>query len=185
MAYTKTFEFTAAVRGYHYYRRFWIPQPAQHLNCSHESDNPFDQFAIKICETGCETPIGHLPREISRATKCFSDRGAVVNAILTGEHYRRSPLQGGLEIPCVIKVSIPGTCLNLLLMERYKELIAKSYTEPKKEEIIGSYLRQQPLLQTPDLEKEPRRANKKQTTENKSEEKSKDIRMFFCPSYCQ
>lgn len=85
-AYTKTFEFTAAVRWYHYYRRFWIPQPAQHLNCSHEPDNPFDQFTIKICEIGCETPIGHLPREISRATKFFIDRGAVVNAILTGHN---------------------------------------------------------------------------------------------------
>ena len=39
-------------------------------------------------------------------------------------HYRRSPLvQGGIEIPCVLTVPIPGTVINQLLMERYKQLV--------------------------------------------------------------
>ena len=118
MAYNKTLEFTAAVRGYHYYRRYWAPQPSQKLNCFYEPDNPFDQFAIKVCEVGHENPVGHLPREISRATKFFLDRGAHITVTLASEHYRRSPIvQGGMEIACKVTASIPGTCVNLLLME--------------------------------------------------------------------
>ena len=44
--------------------------------------------------------IGHLPREISRATRFFLLRGGMVHLKVTDENYRRSPLiQGGLEIP--------------------------------------------------------------------------------------
>ena len=54
-----------------------------------------------MCEIGNETPVGHLPMEISRTTKFLIDRGATVTAELTSDHYRRSPLiQGGIEIPC-------------------------------------------------------------------------------------
>ena len=51
--------------------------------------------------------------EISRVTKFLLDRGANVSAKLTSTHYRRSPLvQGGIEIPCVVTVSMPGTVIN-------------------------------------------------------------------------
>ena len=137
----KIFEFTAAVRGFHYYGRFWVPKPSQKLNCFYEPDNPFDEFAIKVCEEGHEVPVGHLPREISRVTKFFIDRGANITVTLTSDHYRRSPLvQGGIEIACKVTASIPGTCINFLLVERYKKLVEDTYTEPKNEEILGSYL---------------------------------------------
>ena len=123
MSYNKIIEFTAAVRGYHFYRRYWQPQPSQKLDCFYEEDNPFDPFAIKVCEIGKNITVGHLPREMSRATKFFIDRGVAITLTLTSEHYRRSPLvQGGMEIPCVVTASIPGTCVNLLLLERlYKD----------------------------------------------------------------
>ena len=88
MACNKVFEFSAAVRGYHYYKRFWIPQKDQILECFFETHNQFDRFAIKVCEVGNENAVGHLPREISRVTKFFMDRGAIVSAHLTSEHYR-------------------------------------------------------------------------------------------------
>ena len=120
MACTKTFEFTAAVRGYHYYGKFWSPQPNQHL----QSDNAFDRFAIKVCEINKDNAIGHLPREISRPTKFLIDRGVNVSLELTSGNYRRSPLvQGGLEIPCKVTASITGTCINLHIMEKYKQLV--------------------------------------------------------------
>ena len=50
MAYIKTFDFTADVRGYHCYRKFWSPQPNQYLQCCNEPDNAFDRFATKVCE---------------------------------------------------------------------------------------------------------------------------------------
>ena len=46
-------------------------------------------------------------------------------------------VQGGMEIACKV-ASIPGTCVNLLLVERYKKLIEETYTEPQNEEILGS-----------------------------------------------
>ena len=60
MSYDKVIEFTAAVRGYHYYRRFWKPEPSQKLNCFFKEDNPFDPFAIKVCEIGKTAAVGHL-----------------------------------------------------------------------------------------------------------------------------
>ena len=73
MANVKIFEFTAAVHGYHRYQKHWNPEPEQILNCFHEEDDVFDRFAIKICEMRNETPVGHLPMEISRATKFLID----------------------------------------------------------------------------------------------------------------
>ena len=123
------FEFTAAVCKFHYYKRFWVPKPSQKLNCFYKPDNPFDEFPIKVCEKEHEVPIGHLPREISQATKFFIDRGAIITVTLTSDHYRRSPLvQGGMEIACKVTASIPGTCINLLLVEIYKKLVEDTYT---------------------------------------------------------
>ena len=137
----KVFEFTTAIRGFHYYRRFWVPKPSQKLNCFYEPDNLFDEFTINVCEEGHQVPVGHLPREISRATKFFIDRGANVTVTLTSDHYRRTPLvQGSTQIACKVTASIPGTCINLLLVERYKKLVEDTYTEPKNEEILSSYL---------------------------------------------
>ena len=127
MTYNKVFKFLAAVRGYHYCRRFgflkkvWIPQKGQILECFFETHNPFDRFAVKVCEVGNENAVDRLPREISCVTKFFMDRRAIVSARLTSEHYRRSPIvQGGMEITYKVTVKIPDTCVNILLMEKYK-----------------------------------------------------------------
>ena len=134
----KYFQLTAAVRGFHYYRKSWLPEPEQTLNCFHEEGNTFDRFTIKVCEKDKNEIVGHLPMEISRVTKFLLDREANVSAKLTSTHYRRSPLfQGGIEIPCVVTVSMPGTVINQLLMERYKQLVETLYVEPKKEEFCG------------------------------------------------
>ena len=52
-----------------------------------ETPNPFDCFAIKVCEVKNENAVGQLPREISGDTKFFMDRGAIINAQLTSENY--------------------------------------------------------------------------------------------------
>ena len=62
--------FTAAVRGYHYYRRFWKPEEKQKLNCMHELNYLYDRFAIKLVTLNGET-VGHLPKELSRITKFY------------------------------------------------------------------------------------------------------------------
>ena len=124
MTYVKYFQFSAAVRDFHCYRKSWLPEPEQTLNCFHEEGNTFDRFAIKVCEKDKNEIVGHLPMEISRVTKFLLDRGANVSAKLTSTHYRRSPLvQDGIEIPCVVTVSMPGSVINQLLMEKYKQLV--------------------------------------------------------------
>ena len=35
---------------------------------------------------------------------------------------------------------MPGTVINQLLMEIYKQLVGTLYTEPKEEEILGKFL---------------------------------------------
>ena len=86
--------------------------------------------------------VGHLPSEISRATKYLLDRGAMVWCTFSSTHYRRSPLfQGGLEIPCSVKVCLPGNIKSDLLIGKYKEIIEKLYIEPKDEVIVGCFLK--------------------------------------------
>ena len=141
MEYVKFFEFTAAIRGYHYYKKVWKPESHQVLNCYHEKNNAFDKFAIMVCEIGKdETAVGHPPMEISRVTKFFIDQGGSIIAELTSDNYRRSPLiLGSIEIPCKVTAKIPGTVINLLIMEKYIQLVQKLHTGPNDEDILGSY----------------------------------------------
>ena len=97
-------------------------------------------FAIKTCDQR-GTMVAHLPSEISRITKFITYRGAAVSVMLAATHYRRSSLvKGGLEIPCKVSVSMRRTSLNLLLLERYKELSEELYIEPREETVLGSFL---------------------------------------------
>ena len=99
----KSIEFTAANRTYHFLKRYWQPKGAERLQCLREVDNPFDVFVIKTVNSD-KIITSHLPREISRMAKFLQDKGTVAYAELTSTHYRRSIMQGGLEIPCKITV---------------------------------------------------------------------------------
>ena len=44
------------------------------------------------------------------------------------------------------KVKIPGTCINILRMEKYKQLVQQLYIEPKNEEILGSFLQANEMI---------------------------------------
>ena len=83
--------------------------------------------------------VGHLPKEISRITKYFLDRGASMYCTLSSEHYRRSPLvQGGLEIKCQIVVETRATILQARLTSRYLDLVKDLYTEPTEDIAVGN-----------------------------------------------
>ena len=173
MSVSKSFEFTAAVRGFHVYRSIWSPQLTESLNYYHEEGNSFDIFAIKACRLRDNEIVGHLPREIARRTKYLLDRGAVVTSTLISDHYRRSPLfQGGLEIPCVIKITIAGTVKGHMLIDRYAEMVEKLYCDPEEELIIGSFLES-----TTNACFQPKKRKIPQKTVAPS--KSKDIRSMF------
>ena len=146
-------------------------------------ENLFDMLAINTCRLDDGKVVGHLPREISHATKYLLDSGANITSILSSTHYRKSPLfQGGLEIPCTVKVKLRGNIKGDLLIAKYKEIIEQLYLEPKEEVIVGCFLKKSNVeaenlvnLPPPKRKKkaDPKKANKEKNVE------SKDIRQFF------
>ena len=105
-------EFSTAVCGSHYYKKYWDLVENKCLHCAPEKENTYDYFAIKMCQKDGKI-VGHLPLEISRLTTYLLDRGARVTATLTSTpYYAYSLVQGGLEIPCLIKVYMPRTVRN-------------------------------------------------------------------------
>ena len=176
----KNLVFTAAVRGFHVYKTNWKPQEGESLNCIHEENNPYDVFSMKICKPDTNEIVGHLPMEISRITKFILDRGAVCTIKIRGKHYRRSPLvQGGLEVPCYVTISMIGSVVNHLLLVKYESLLKELYIEPKEEEIVGTFL----SLHTNDsgeLEPEERPRRRRPTLQRQPKEvPSRDIRDMF------
>ena len=159
MAFNNTFEYTAVVRRYHYFKTIWQPKENEVLVCQFENGNSYDMFAIKTCDQR-GTMVGQLSSKVSRITKFIIDCSATVSVMLTGTPYRRSPLvKRGLEIPCEASVSMRGTCLNLLLLERYKRFSEEFYIEPKEETVLRSFF-------TPVQEPERQNAKNKKSRSN-------------------
>ena len=99
---------------------------------------------MKICRDAEFHPqiVGHLPLEISRFTKCLLDRGATITATLSSTYYQRSPpVQGVLEIPCLVNAKLIGTKKNKEILAKYLEMVQTHYTESSSEEdvIMGSF----------------------------------------------
>ena len=90
---------------------------------------------------------------------------------LTATHYRKSPLfQGGLEIPCEVTVSMPGSIKDNMLLQRYQNIVDELYCQTKEDVIMGSF-----------IEKnvgniKPARAKKRKTV--KKAENRKDAKKF-------
>ena len=186
MANNKNIVFSSAVMGFHVYKASWKPKEHELLECSHEKDNPYDSFSIKVFKPDSPAEIvGHLPMEISWITEFIIDRGAQVPAKIRGRHYRRSPLvQGGLEVPCEIKITMVGSIINHHLLVWYESLLKELYIEPKDEEIISTFLsirnehenlHQEVEIEIEAVQTEPLKKN----GQKKMEVKSKDICDMF------
>ena len=171
----KTLVFSAVVRGFHVYRYVWNPHENEELVCFFEANNLFDMLAIRTCCKDCEKTVGHLPREISRPTKCLIERGAKITVKLSSIHYRRSPLfQGGLEIPCEVTVTIATIIKGHLLMQSYERMVHELYCEPKNEIIMGT------VIENINVDFHVQSKKKKDTGKTVQKPKgSKDIRSFF------
>ena len=104
-------------------------------------------------------------------------RGARVQATVTGEHYRRSLLvQGGLEVPCIVTVTMPGSIMNLFMMAQYEKLLGELYLKPKDGEIMGRFLsviRENDFVGTNQCT--PREASSSTKNKKKAEVRSRDI----------
>ena len=63
---------------------------------------------FKLVTLNGET-VRHLPKELSRITKFYHDRGAPMYVELTSKHCRRLPLvQGLMEITCLVVTRMPA-----------------------------------------------------------------------------
>ena len=96
-------------------------------------------------------------------------------AKLTATHYRKSPLfQGGLEIPCEVTVSMPGSIKDNMLLQRYQNMVDELYCQPKEDVIMGSFIEKN-VGNT-----KPARAKKRKTVKKAEKPKgSKEIQNFF------
>ena len=89
------------------------------------------------------TILFYLPLELSQIAKHLLDSGAVVTAILTSNHHRRSALvQGGLEILCHVKEEMMVIEKNKCILANNQDLVNMNYKDllPEKEIIVGSFL---------------------------------------------
>ena len=177
----QVYEFMTAVRGYHSYKTYWDPVCNQTLYSSHEVGNPFDPFAIKVCNDDGEIVV-HLLIEISRIRKFLLDRGFTSTVHLTSTYYRRSPLmESGLEIPCKIAIAMDiQTKRQQEVLDRYEQLVYSLYFEPPDgEDIVGSF-------QNKDQDELPaqvvprKRKSEPEKRSTKDESGLKDTRSFTC-----
>ena len=70
---------------------------------------------------------------------------------------------------------MPGTVINQLLMKRYKQLVETLYTEPKEEELLGTFLQLENTVEE-DLPPVASKQKKKPKCPSKSDKNQKDIR---------
>ena len=137
----KLFELKTAVHGYHYQKKYWVLVKHQELDCLHEVDNPYHYFDIETCECAIGKILGHFPMEISRPTKFLLEREAEITAAFSPTNYRKSHfVQGGLEIPCRVSVSMLATLKNSPIIEKFKEMVDLLYGGPDDCAVLGSFL---------------------------------------------
>lgn len=132
-----SFAFRCGLRGYHVYQNTWSPRKDEVLAVKHEEGNLFDRYAIAAVKrnhsdvTVREKIVGHLPKEISRLVRFIILHRALVSVKVIDEAYRRSPLvQGGLEIPVLVTITMEYSTSNQAKIEKFKILCNELYQEP-------------------------------------------------------
>ena len=116
------YEFDSAVWGFHQYQSIWVSVLGEELLCKHERHNPHDSFAIAVTKN--HMVVGHLPRKYSALFWSFL-RSGLITCIITGtRRYSRDLVQGGLEVPCLLKFK--GETSKI---EKVKGLLKENTTE--------------------------------------------------------
>ena len=83
----KSIVFSAAERGFHRYKMSWKPEEGETLEALLEENNAYNVLSIEVCKSNnAQSLVGHFPMEISRITKFILQRGARVQAVVTGKH---------------------------------------------------------------------------------------------------
>ena len=84
------------------------------MPCSQEVTNGHDPFAVKVSQLHSEDErtAGHLSRKISSICSIFLRKGGKIFATVCGSwRHSRDLVQGGLEIPCMLKLETTDDAL--------------------------------------------------------------------------
>ena len=112
-------------RGYHVYKRSWTPSQGEILSVIHETGNAYDRHVIVAVKHS--QIVGHLPKEISRIARFIMAHGAQASVTVLDDHHRRSPLiQGGLEIPVKLTVTMEYSASAFDPVKLFEPLIKPS-----------------------------------------------------------
>ena len=87
-----------------------------------------------------------------------------------------------LEIPCLVTVKTPAPLKNIQLAEKYLELVKERYTEPKNEEILGSFVNE--IDEEDPLQKTGKRRMRNNTSPPQKRSTQLDIRKMFSNQGC-
>ena len=75
-------------------------------------------------------------------------------------------------------MKIPSTCVNILLMENYKQLVQQLFREPKNEEILGSFLQANETIDGVEAQPVSKKDKVRRKQTDKAVNRQKDIRHF-------
>ena len=79
---------------------------------------------------------------------------------------------------------MPGIVINQVLMERQKQLVETLSTEPKEEEVFGTFLQLENTGEQ-DLAPVAPKQKKKPKCPPESDKNQKDIQSYFAATHCQ
>ncbi len=95
------FQFSSWITGYYNYRHRWTPYIDEVLNCEHEEDNNYDEYAIAVMKDGMI--VGHVPKTISKQFYNLLKSGGFVKTKVIGNPANTKKLR--IRIPCMYIVS--------------------------------------------------------------------------------
>ena len=118
------------LHGFHVYKEVWSPIAGEQLKCCYERNNCYDCYAIvttkHLLGRLANSTVGHLPREISRATRFF-----LLCAKVIDKNHRRSPLlQGWLQIAVQVTAETDLTERNKAILESINRLLFQVTKNP-------------------------------------------------------
>ena len=104
--------------AHHVYKDIWSPYVNEELTNVVEENNTHDPNVVAV-KKGTQI-VGHLPRIISATCSLFLHRNGVISATITdGRRCSIDLPQGGLEVPCVLKL----TGESATYVEKVKKLL--------------------------------------------------------------
>ena len=84
-----------------------------------------------------------------------------------------------METACKVSMKIPGKCVNILLMEKYKQLVQQLCIDPKNEEILGSLLQANETTDGVEAQPVSKKAKMKRKQTDKTVNRQNDIHHLF------